>query len=97
MARSRKLYRLGANRYVQHNGSGPLPDEVHRYAIGHKGETPPYIPLPDGETTFQLGEEGYPGRQIQWDGKGELPMAILDFVRENGVLPPQSIRSFVGG
>ena len=62
--------------------------EVRRYAARHDGELPPYLPLPGGGTTFHMGERGRRDERIRWNGRGSLPAVVLDYVRENGALPP---------
>ena len=77
-----RLYRLNPCRYLQHDGTGPLPAEVSAYARRHRGELPAYIPLPAGPTVFRVD-----GLSVAWDGSGPLPSAVTEYVGENGILP----------
>lgn len=85
-----KLYVIASGVYVQFNGDGKLPLELEKYSKTHRGELPPYIPLPTMATKFIVNENAAakPNR-IVWCGKGRLPRTVLDYVCENGVLPPQ--------
>jgi hypothetical protein len=83
-----RLYVLGNGSYVQHDGRGKPPPRVERFAREHRGELPPYIPLPRSATVFHLGERYVREHQRKWKGSGPLPDEVLDYVRENGVLPP---------
>lgn len=84
-----RLYHVGRGAYVQHNGRDELPARLAKYASEHRGELPPYIPLACRQTAFRVGEEGaVAGRKVVWSGKGPLPESVLEYVRENGILPP---------
>jgi hypothetical protein len=83
-----RLYCVNRGEYLQYNGVDAMPAELKKYVEAHKGELPPYIPLPDFTTRFHLGENPVRGRKVAWAGKGRLPRVILDYVCENGVLPP---------
>ena len=84
-----RLYLAGIGAYIQYNGCGPLPPRLDRYVSQHKGEFPPYIPLPKGPVRFRVSEEGARlGRAINWTGKGMIPEDVREFVNEHGVLPP---------
>ena len=84
-----RLYLAGIETYVQYNGCGPLPPKLDRYVSQHKGEYPPYIPLPKGPVRFRVTEDGAKqGRAIKWTGKGMIPAEVREFVDEHGVLPP---------
>ena len=52
----------------------------------HDGNIPPYIPLPSRTVLFRMGFYG--GRCVKWSGRGELPGEVVEYVRENGALPP---------
>lgn len=84
-----RLYCVASGIYVQHDGSRELSAELRKYVHNHKGDFPPYIPLPNYPTQFHVGENPMiRGRKVAWSGKGRLPKAVLDHVRDNGVLPP---------
>jgi hypothetical protein len=84
-----RLYHVGVGVYVQHNGVGKPPARIERYVKEH-GELPPYIPLPALPTEFRLGGDlVVTPKRLTWPGKGPLPADVLDFVCENGVLPPR--------
>jgi hypothetical protein len=85
-----RLYVLGFDRYVQHDGTSEMPKELKAVVDARKGEMPPYMPLPKGPVTFRLGGEFGNGRRVQWDGKEKLPDPVLRYVRENGTLPRYS-------
>jgi hypothetical protein len=80
-----RLYRLRHGMCIQFNGKGKLPEALARYEK-QNNELPPYIPLPRGETTFYVGEEGA-ARPCKWRGTGALPAQVLEYVNENGCLP----------
>ena len=84
-----RLYHVGINLYVQHDGLGPMPVEMEEYAVSHAGERPPYIPLPTGPTEFRIGGtlEAH-SRRYRWSGTGPLPTDVIEYVNENGALPP---------
>lgn len=87
MDTTQRLYRLGFNTYVQHDGTSELPAEVQAHCQQRRIESPPYICLPRGPVTFRVA--GYsPGRgEVTWDGVSTLPEPVLRYVCENGVLP----------
>lgn len=84
-----RLYMAGPGTYVQHNGAVDMPPRLERYMATHRGDLPPYIPLPRGPIVFHVGDD-LSGRQqkVTWSGKGELPEIVHKFVEENGTLPP---------
>jgi hypothetical protein len=83
-----KLNCLSEGVYVQYGGKGAEPAELKEYVRSHRGNYPPYIPLPRGKTTFVLGERYAPGaRKVVWNGNGPLPADVLRHVRKQGVLP----------
>ena len=82
MEYSHRLYRLGFNSYVQHDGASPLPQEVQEYCLRSQGEPPPFMPLPQGPVVFRLDVK------VPWNGRGLLPDGILWYICENGTLPP---------
>ncbi len=86
-----RLYNLGHDGYVQYDGNGPRPKELVAYVASHRGNLPPFIPLPTRPTVFVLSE-GYARkpRKAAWKGAGRLPREVIEFVVENGVLPPQA-------
>lgn len=88
------LFRLGSSGYVQHADGEPLPAQVAEYCRRMGGDLPPYIPLPQGPVLFTIRREGYGTKEALWDGEGPLPQAVMDYVREEGVLPFR--RSTVG-
>ena len=85
-----RLYVLGFDRYVQHDGSKVLPRELKEYLATKNGEYPPFMPLPKGPVTFRLGGEFGSGRRVRWDGEEKLPEQVLRYVKENGTLPRYS-------
>jgi hypothetical protein len=84
-----KIYNLGHDEFIQYDGREPLPRELVQYARAHGGNLPPFILLPSEPTRFIMNSDGF-GREriIKWSGKGQLNEEILDYVRENGCLPP---------
>ena len=90
-ANEERLYNLGRGVYVQHSGKGRLPREMEAFAARHRNDLPPYFPLPTTATTYILGD-GHTrrARRIRWKGKGKLPREILDYVSENGIMPPHA-------
>jgi len=86
--REEKLYWMGIGVYVQYGGNGRKPSELKTFIENHRGEFPPYFPLPKGRTVFYLGERYIREEKIVWKGTGKLPEKILDYVREHGTLPP---------
>jgi hypothetical protein len=60
-----------------------------RFVQQHRGEYPPYIPLPKGQVVFTIsGEACMKGRKLVWNGCSSIPAEVRDYVNENGVLPP---------
>lgn len=86
-----RLYHIGNGLYVQHNPKVRKPPELVRYIETHGGDYPPYIPLPAGPVVFNLGDTvSRKAKRLVWKGRGKLPREILDYVSENGVLPPHN-------
>jgi hypothetical protein len=81
---ARRLYRLPASCYVEYSGRGELPPSLEAYVKSHQGEFPPYF-FNDTATT-----EIYTGglRNVRWNGKGPIPEEVVNYVSENGTLPP---------
>ena len=84
-----RLYNLGRGVYVQYNGKGRKPKPLVDYLADSDGEYPPYIPLPPFPTTFVIGEGFRSRRHCRWKGSSRLNQEIIEYVRENGILPPQ--------
>ena len=85
-----RIYNLGHDAFVQYDGHGAPPRELAQYLKAHDGEYPPFIPLPSEPTRFVMFSDGF-GRErtLKWAGKGRLHEEILEYVRENGCLPPR--------
>lgn len=85
-----RLYNVGHGGYVQYDGNGERPKELVAYMAQHRGNLPAFIPLPAHPTVFVLSE-GYARkpRKAPWKGRGRLPREVLEYVVENGILPPQ--------
>jgi hypothetical protein len=83
-----RLYHIGNGHYLQYNGKGAMPKELVQYVKQHDGEYPPFIPLPTAPTDFHLSELMLPRMKVRWKGKGKLPDKVLDYVCDNGTLPP---------
>jgi hypothetical protein len=84
-----RLYHVGINQYVQHDGAGPMPLAMEEYLASHSGEYPSHIPLPRGPTEFRIGGDlAVRARRYRWSGKGPLPADVIEYVNENGALPP---------
>ena len=81
-----RLY-LAYGEYVQYGGVGDLPPKLVKYLQQHRGEFPPYIPLPRGPLTFLVGDPSVKVRKLVWSGKGAIPEDVREYVNENGVLP----------
>jgi hypothetical protein len=82
-----RLYHIGGE-YVQHDGVGPLQPKLEKYIQQHRGEHPPYIPLPRGPLTFIIQDDtSIKGRRLKWTGQGPVPDMVREYVNENGVLP----------
>jgi len=91
--RSEEHLYLIAGEYIQYNGTGPRPPMLDRYIQIHGGELPPSIILPQGPLVFRLGNGDSArllARKIKWSGKGLIPAEVLEYLNENGVLPPYS-------
>ncbi len=82
-----RLYVIRHGVYVQHDGKSPLPKEIEQYKTTHKGDFPPFIPLPKGPTVFYLGDGFVKEKKLKWRGKGSLPPEVMDHVQRNGTLP----------
>lgn len=82
-----RLYVVRHGLYVQYSGKGPMPKDLEKHMADHKGELPPYIPLPRHVTCFYLGENFVREKKLKWNGKGPVPVEILDYVKRNGTLP----------
>lgn len=85
-----RLYQISGE-YVQHNGVGTPPSKLAKYIQLHNGEYPSCIILPGTPLVFRLGgsdSSGIPALRLKWSGKGPLPQDVLDYLNENGVLPP---------
>ena len=83
-----RLYYIVNRTYVQHDGRGHEPNVLKEYVSKHRGEYPPYFPLPKGKTTFRFGHAFQKHRQLTWSGKGPLPPPVIAYVKEHGNLPP---------
>jgi hypothetical protein len=85
-----RIYNLGHDAFIQYDGQGPMPRELVLYARSHGGNLPPFILLPSEQTRFVMNSDGF-GREriIKWSGKSRLNEEVLDYVRENGCLPPR--------
>ena len=85
-----RLYRLGSGEFVQFDGKGEPPTALKKHMEQHHGDFPAYIPLPNHTVTFTIGLPwGKPARLV-WKGTGKLPAKVLEFVQEQGALPPYS-------
>ena len=86
------LYQV-SGAYIQYNGTGPRPAKLEKYIQLHNGELPPCIILPRRPQVFRVGSsDTSPAfvRTIKWPGKGLLPEEVLEYLNENGALPPHS-------
>lgn len=85
-----RIFNLGHDEFIQFDGHGPEPRELVQYVKQHNGDYPPFIPLPSAPARFVMFSDGF-GRErlIKWPGKGRLNEEVLDYVRENGCLPPR--------
>lgn len=81
-----RLYRLNGTSYVQYDMTDELPEELAAYIANHRGEYPPYMPLPSYAVDFRVEYIG----TMSWPGTGTLPAPVLKYVRDNGVLPRYS-------
>lgn len=87
-----RLYQI-CGEYIQYNGTGPLPAKLQKYTQLHGGELPPCIILPTYAQVFRIGSSDSTTvvmRKIPWPGKGPLPEDVLEYLNENGALPPHS-------
>ena len=85
-----RLYHIGADGYVQYDGTGELPVKLQRYLACHD-DWPPHISVPTALTRFVLWIDGSSkARRVAWKGRGPLPADIIQYVKENGCLPPQA-------
>ena len=85
-----RLYQISGE-YIQYNGTGEIPSKLARYIQLHHGEFPSCIILPRTPLVFRLGgsdSAGIPALKIKWPGKGRLPEDVLEYLNENGALPP---------
>jgi len=85
-----RLYQISGE-YIQYNGSGELPPKLAKYLQLHNGDFPSCIILPRMPLIFRLGgsdSAGIPSLKIKWSGKGPLPVDVLEYLNENGALPP---------
>lgn len=86
-APEQRLYNLGRDVYVQFGGHGALPKELADYQRRRK-DLPPYIPLPVTPVRYVLATGFGRRRLVRWSGKGRLHPDIVEYVSENGCLPP---------
>jgi len=59
----------------------------------HGGELPPSIILPCIPTVFRIGNSDSARaciRKFKWSGKGLIPAEVLEYLNENGTLPPHT-------
>lgn len=85
-----RLYQISGE-YVQYNGSGECPAKLAKHIQLHSGEYPSCIILPRTPLVFRLGgsdSAGIPPLKVKWSGVGRLPEDVLEYLNENGVLPP---------
>ncbi len=90
-----KIFNPAPGVYIQFNdrNGGELPPQLRRFVQEHEGELPPFIPLPARHTVFLMGNPFIARRRkIVWPGHGRIDAEILEYVRENGVLPEQQER-----
>jgi hypothetical protein len=89
-ANPERLYQV-CGEYIQYNGLGPIPLKLDKYIQLHEGEFPPCIILPGTPLVFRIGSPDSTTsvmRKIVWSGKGPLPEDVLEYLNENGALPP---------
>lgn len=84
-----RLFKVGVQDYVQYLQNKPFPDKIYQYMLKNQGNRPPYLQLPDTPTEFDLSQTNFKLTQVIWAGQGELSDEILDFICENGTLPPR--------
>jgi len=90
-ASEERLYNVAHGVYVQYGGKGSRPKELLRYMARHNGDFAPYIPLPTVVTKFLLESTvGRKPRPFVWRGKGKLSPEVIEYVCENGILPPHA-------
>lgn len=83
-----RMYNLGNDLFIQHDGVSPMPPELVRYVARHRGDLPSYIPLPKKRTLFFVPHPAGRGlRKVMWSGSGKLPDEVVGFLNENGALP----------
>ena len=85
-----RLYQI-SGAYIQYNGTGDLPPRLAKYIQLHDGEYPSCIILPRLPLVFRLGgseSAGIPPLKEKWSGAGRLPEDVLEYLNENGALPP---------
>lgn len=82
-----KIYVLSNGSHVPYSGTGPMPKELEQYAQAHKGELPPFIPMPSRPVVFSIGDATGGGTKIKWKGRGVVPPEVLAYLKENGTLP----------
>ncbi|MEI6562902.1 MAG: helicase associated domain-containing protein [bacterium] len=87
-----RLYQVSGS-YIQYNGSGDVPPKLAKYIQLHNGDFPPCIILPCTPMTFRLGssDSSIIAPKVKWSGKGKLPDDVLEYLNENGVLPPHGV------
>lgn len=87
-----RLYQV-TGEYIQFNGIGTPPPRLQKYIQLHNGEFPPCIILPTSPLVFRIGSsETTPSfvRKFKWEGRGPLPPDVMEYLNENGALPPHS-------
>ena len=86
------LYQVSGE-YIQYNGQGIRPAKLEKYILLHGGEFPPCIILPRHPVMFRIGSSDSTltvVRKLAWPGKGPIPDDVLEYLNENGALPPHS-------
>ena len=84
---------LISGEYIQYGGTGPRPEKLEKYIRLHGGELPPSIILPCIPTVFKIGNSDSARafvRKFKWSGKRPIPADVLEYLNENGALPPHS-------
>ena len=87
-----RLYQVSGE-YIQYNGTGIRPVRLEKYIAMHGGELPPCIILPRSPLQFRIGSNDSTltvVRKFTWPGKGPIPADVLEYLNENGALPPHS-------
>jgi hypothetical protein len=85
-----RLYQV-CGEYIQYNGLGPIPPKLDKYIQMHGGAFPSCIILQGTPLVFRIGSPDSTTsvmRKILWSGKGPLPEEVLEYLNENGALPP---------